>query len=72
MRRGPVKAMRVEARERPRPVEGPLEQQRRLEQEHRAQERRRAVRFAAGQAHDAGDLLLLLDVLGLEPEEGRP
>jgi hypothetical protein len=33
--------------------------------------RRRAIRFVASQAVDAADLALLLDALGLRPEEGR-
>lgn len=38
---------------------------------YRAGERRRAVRALAGNhAHDASDLALLLDALGLSPEEG--
>jgi hypothetical protein len=33
--------------------------------------RRRATRFVASQATDADDLALLLDALGLRPEEGQ-
>lgn len=33
--------------------------------------RRRATRFVASQARDADDCALLLDALGLRPEEGR-
>lgn len=36
-----------------------------------AEERRRAVRYVAGSARDAGDAALLLSILGLEPSEGR-
>lgn len=32
---------------------------------------RRAVRFVASQARDATDCALLLDALGLRPEEGQ-
>lgn len=33
--------------------------------------RRRAARFVASQSRDADDCVLLLDVLGLRPEEGQ-
>lgn len=33
--------------------------------------RRAATRFVASQARDAGDLALLLEALGLKPEEGK-
>ena len=33
--------------------------------------RRRATRFVASQAVDAADCAILLDALGLRPEEGR-
>lgn len=33
--------------------------------------RRRAVRFVAGSARDAGDAALILEALGLDPVEGR-
>jgi hypothetical protein len=36
-----------------------------------AVERRRAVRYVAGAARDAGDAALLLEALGLDPVEGR-
>lgn len=39
---------------------------------YQAKERRAAVRALAGNhAHDADDLALLLDALGLQPEEGK-
>jgi hypothetical protein len=34
-------------------------------------ERRRAARFVASSARDAGDAALLLDMLGLDPAEAR-
>jgi hypothetical protein len=41
------------------------------DQELRHQERRRATRNVAALAHDAADCALLLDVLGLDPTEGK-
>ena len=35
------------------------------------EQRRRAVRFVAGSARDAGDAALLLSILGLDALEGR-
>lgn len=37
-----------------------------------ADTRRHAARFVASQARDAQDCALLLDALGLTPEEGQP
>lgn len=42
-----------------------------LERTNQQAERRRAVRYVATHAHDAGDARLLLDALGLKAEEGR-
>lgn len=36
-----------------------------------AAERRHAIRAVAGRAHDASDLAELLNMLGLDPSEGR-
>jgi hypothetical protein len=42
-----------------------------LERTNHQAERRRAVRYVATHAKDAGDARLLLDALGLKAEEGK-